>query len=90
VSATQPLTLPDEALARFREVLGADAALVEEAERDEYRDPYWYKDDRTYDSSVVLLPSSTEEVQAIVRIANELGVALWTSSRGKNLGYGGP
>ena len=90
MSATQPLTLPDEALARFREVLGADAVLVEEPDRDEYRDPYWFKDDRTYDSSVVLLPSSTEEVQALVRIANELGVALWTSSRGKNLGYGGP
>ena len=90
VSATQPLTLPDEALTRFREALGADAVLVDEPDRDEYRDPYWFKDDRTYDSSVVLLPSSTEEVQALVRIANELGVALWTSSRGKNLGYGGP
>ena len=29
----------------------------------------------------MLLPSSTEEVQAVVRIANELGVALWTSSQ---------
>jgi 4-cresol dehydrogenase (hydroxylating) flavoprotein subunit len=90
LSAAAPLTLPDEALTRFRQALGADAVLVEEAERDEYRDPYWFKDDRTYDSSVVLLPSSTEEVQAVVRIANELGVALWTSSAGRNYGYGGP
>ena len=73
--------LADEAVARFREALGADAVLLEEARRDEYRDPYWFKDDRTYDSSVVLLPSTTEEVQAVVRIANEHGVALWTSSQ---------
>jgi 4-cresol dehydrogenase (hydroxylating) flavoprotein subunit len=90
VSATLPPGLSDEAIARFTAALGADAVLLEEADRDEYRDPYWFKDDRTYDSSAVLLPSSTEEVQALVRIANELGVALWTSSRGKNLGYGGP
>jgi 4-cresol dehydrogenase (hydroxylating) flavoprotein subunit len=90
MSATLPPTLSDEAIERFTKALGAGAVLLEEAERDEYRDPYWFHGDRTYDSSAVLLPSSTEEVQAVVRIANELGVALWTSSRGKNLGYGGP
>jgi 4-cresol dehydrogenase (hydroxylating) len=90
MSAAPALTLPDEAVTRFQRALGADAVLVEEARRDEYRDPYWFQGDRTYDSSVVLLPSSTEEVQAVVRIANELGVALWTSSAGRNYGYGGP
>ncbi|KAJ2897242.1 Vanillyl-alcohol oxidase [Zalerion maritima] len=34
-------------------------------------------------------PRSVEEVQAIVKVANELRVPLWTVSRGKNLGYGG-
>lgn len=30
------------------------------------------------------------EVQAVVQIAGEFGVPLWTFSRGKNNGYGGP
>jgi 4-cresol dehydrogenase (hydroxylating) len=34
-------------------------------------------------------PISTEEVQAIVRIAAERRIPLWPISRGKNLGYGG-
>lgn len=34
-------------------------------------------------------PGDVEEVRAIVRAANEFGVALWTSSRGRNFGYGG-
>src|SRR3546814_92785 len=81
--------LTDEAVRRFREALGDDAVVVDEAGRDEYRDPYWLSEDRTYDSSAVLYPSSTEEVQAVVRIANELDVPLWTSSQGRNNGYGG-
>lgn len=35
-------------------------------------------------------PANVEEVQALVRLANETGVPLWTFSCGKNLGYGGP
>jgi 4-cresol dehydrogenase (hydroxylating) len=36
-----------------------------------------------------VLPGSVEEVQAVVRIAAEHGVPLWTSSTGRNNGYGG-
>lgn len=75
---------------RFREVLGDDAVVTHREGRDAYRDPYWYQGDLSYDSSAVLYPSSTEEVQAVVRISNEFGVPLWTSSLGKNNGYGGP
>jgi 4-cresol dehydrogenase (hydroxylating) len=83
-------TVPEEALERFRAALGEDAVFTEQADRDEYRDPYWYREDRTYDSSAVLYPSTTEQVQAVVRIANELKVPLWPSSQGRNNGYGGP
>jgi 4-cresol dehydrogenase (hydroxylating) flavoprotein subunit len=38
----------------------------------------------------VLFPTSTEQVQEIVRIANEEGIPVWTSSQGRNNGYGGP
>ena len=34
-------------------------------------------------------PSSVEDVQDIIKLANAHHVALWVISRGKNLGYGG-
>ena len=34
-------------------------------------------------------PTSTEQVQAVVRIANEYGVPLWTIGKGRNNTYGG-
>ncbi|KAG9256520.1 vanillyl-alcohol oxidase [Emericellopsis atlantica] len=34
-------------------------------------------------------PSSVEELQQVIRLANKHLVPLWTVSRGKNLGYGG-
>lgn len=85
-----PYTLGEEALRRFREVLGDDAVVVDEQGRDEYRDPYWHQEDRSYDSSAVLYPASTEEVQEVVRVADEHGVPIWVSSQGRNNGYGGP
>ena len=81
-----PESVRDELIA----VVGREDALVTDAERDEYRDPYWFQEDRTYDSSLVLFPTSTEEVQEIVRIANRHEVPLWASSQGRNNGYGGP
>jgi 4-cresol dehydrogenase (hydroxylating) len=33
-------------------------------------------------------PSSTEEVQAILRVAGQYGLPLWPISTGKNMGYG--
>lgn len=38
--------------------------------------------------SSVVFPGAIEEVQQIVRLANELGFTLWTFGRGKNWGYG--
>ncbi|KAI0130442.1 hypothetical protein BJ170DRAFT_314997 [Xylariales sp. AK1849] len=40
-------------------------------------------------ASAVVYPSSTEEVQSIVRWANEHLVPIWPISMGRNLGYGG-
>ena len=36
------------------------------------------------------MPTSVEEIQQVLRIANETGVSLWTHSQGRNNGYGGP
>jgi 4-cresol dehydrogenase (hydroxylating) len=35
------------------------------------------------------MPSSVEEVQAVLRVANEHKLPVWTSSQGRNNGYGG-
>ena len=90
MTETPEFELPAAAIARFQEILGVERVLLDEAQRDEYRDPYWHHDDRTYDSSAVLLPTTTEEVQAVVRVANEYSVPVWTHSQGRNNGYGGP
>ena len=50
------------------------------------RIPTW--DD--YTASAVLMPESVEQIQEIVRIANERKVPLWTHATGMNNGYGGP
>ena len=58
----------------------------------EYRDPFAFAsgDANEFAPSAALRPASVEEIQAIVKIANEHKIPLWTVSRGKNLGYGGP
>jgi hypothetical protein len=35
-------------------------------------------------------PKTIEDLQAVLRIANKYSTPLWTFSRGKNIGYGGP
>jgi 4-cresol dehydrogenase (hydroxylating) len=71
----------------FRKVVGDDWVRVDDLTA--YRDPHPILDpDRTGPAAAVL-PDRVEDVQAIVRIANEYGVPLWTVSRGRNLGYGG-
>ena len=77
------------AIDAFVEALGADGVLTTTAETDEFRDPFEPKSWSTYVASVVVLPTSTEEVQAVVRIANEHRIPLWTHGQGRNNGYGG-
>ncbi|MGV9734888.1 FAD-binding oxidoreductase [Rhodococcus aetherivorans] len=78
-----------EAVARFTDLLGADGVLLDEESVREFHDPYEGADATEYQPSFVVQPSTLEEVQAVVRIANDLGIALWTSSTGRNFGYGG-
>src|SRR5690606_36688932 len=42
-----------------------------------------------YSPGAVLLPGSVEDVQAMLRIAKAHGTPVWTSSQGRNNGYGG-
>jgi 4-cresol dehydrogenase (hydroxylating) len=86
----QPAVLSDAARDELIALVGREALLLTEEERDTFRDPYWFHDDRTYDSSAVVVPASVEQVQEIVRIAGRHDLPVWTSSQGRNNGYGGP
>lgn len=74
-------------LDRAAEIVGEENVVRPEADQ-AYIDPYPLNPGRTPWPGV--RPANTAEVQAVVRLANELQVPLWTFSRGKNLGYGGP
>ncbi|KAJ5350218.1 hypothetical protein N7541_007945 [Penicillium brevicompactum] len=52
-----------------------------------YGDPFSTSGNHT--PSGAARPSTVEEVQEVVKLANKHKVCLWTVSRGKNLGYGG-
>ena len=78
-----------QALKRFEGVVGASYVFTSEEDRYGYLDPYSPGDPTTYGPSAAVAPKSVEEVQAIIRIANELRIPLWPISRGRNFGYGG-
>jgi 4-cresol dehydrogenase (hydroxylating) len=74
---------------RLTEALGADAVLREPDQVREFHDPYEGPGATEFQPSFVVQPASVEEVQTVLRIATELSVPVWTSSVGRNYGYGG-
>ncbi|MEW1821685.1 FAD-binding oxidoreductase [Arthrobacter sp. NPDC080031] len=77
------------ALDKFRAVLGAEHVLATEEELAPYRDPFPTNNDERFIPGAVVFPSTPEEIQELVRIANEYKIPLSPVSTGKNLGYGG-
>jgi 4-cresol dehydrogenase (hydroxylating) flavoprotein subunit len=85
---TLPAGSLDAAIAEMRAVLGAEHVLTDPSAMADHGDPFappgeWYR------PGAVLLPGSVEEVQAVLRVANKHGTPVWTSSQGRNKGYGG-
>ena len=70
-------TLP-LALDAFRSALGPEAVITAEDELRDFRDPFAFAAWDDYTASAVLMPETVEQIQAIVRIANEHRVPLWT------------
>ncbi|QBE49063.1 FAD-binding oxidoreductase [Leucobacter triazinivorans] len=85
-----PFQLPTAARDALIAVVGREHMLLTEEERDEYRDPYWHAEDRSYDSCGAAFPADREQLQEVVRIANRFEIPIWVSSQGRNNGYGGP
>jgi 4-cresol dehydrogenase (hydroxylating) len=79
------------AIAAFSKIVGPDWTFTSDEDVALYRDAYsplvGEPDERW--ASAAVAPRTTEEVQAIVRVANQYRIPLYPISTGKNLGYGG-
>ena len=79
----------DRVLEQLAAAVGNEHVLTGADETRDFRDPFWFHAWDDYEASAVVQPASVEEVQEIVRIANEHKVPIWISGVGKNNGYGG-
>jgi 4-cresol dehydrogenase (hydroxylating) len=81
----------DAALAAWRTAVGADWVFTRDEDVALYRDaysPFWGEPDERVASAAVA-PQTLEQVQAIVRTANQYRIPLYAISTGRNLAYGG-
>ena len=79
----------ERALRDFAGVVGQEWVLSTDEDRTTYMDAYALGDGSDHVASAAVAPQSVEEIQAVLRLANEHRIPLWPISRGKNLGYGG-
>ncbi len=82
---------------RFRAVIGELTAIVgahwvfvDELPLSSYRDPYSPLPDGEMLPSAAVAPNRVEEIQKILKVANDYRVPIWTIGTGRNFAYGGP
>ena len=78
----------DDALNDMRRIVGRDYVFIE-GDLDSYLDPFSPTNRENHRPSGAVAPATVEEVQALMRVANEYSVPMWPISTGKNLAYGG-
>lgn len=78
-----------KALKKLRAALGEEGVIADGGKLADFHDPYYHDRDKEFVPSAVLLPASVEEIREILAVANRHRIPLWTSSTGRNLGYGG-
>jgi len=81
----------EKAISRFEAAVGPRWVFTSDGDVALYRDaysPFWGEPEERLASAAVA-PASVEEVQAVVRVANELRIPIYPISTGRNLGYGG-
>ena len=79
------------AMQHLEKVVGKDWVFTSDDDVALYRDAYtpaWHEEEEKIPSAAVA-PANVEEVQAVVKIANQYKIPLWPVSTGKNLAYGG-
>lgn len=78
----------DQARRAFESALGSSKVFFDDLDRTSYHDKFAV-DDALHLPAGAIAPTTVEEVQAALRIANQYLLPVWPISRGKNLGYGG-
>lgn len=73
-------------LAGVESVVGKEHVLVDDDSRDQYSVNMLSVGN--IPPSAVVLPKSVEEIQGILKLANEQRIPIWTLSQGQNRGYG--
>jgi 4-cresol dehydrogenase (hydroxylating) len=81
--------LSSDVLDELRDALDEGALIIDEEGLQGFRDPYGLLDDDRFLAAAVVEPTTVEQVQAVMRIANRHGVPVWPHSQGRNNGYGG-
>ncbi|MBD3728179.1 MAG: FAD-binding oxidoreductase [Sphingomonadales bacterium] len=81
----------DAAWAReaFAAIVGDGGVLADDGALAEFHDPFVPTGTAGHRPSLVVQPETVEQVRACVALANRSGICLWTSSMGRNFGYGG-
>ncbi len=76
------------ALAELRRIVGPDHVFADADTITSYKKNFIPDPVDRHVACGAVAPASTEEVQAIVRVANKYKLPLWPVSTGKNMGYG--
>ena len=80
-----------DALKQFEAAVGKEWVFTSDEDVALYRDaysPFWGEPEERVASAAVA-PGKVEDVQAVMKIANEYKIPVYPISTGKNLGYGG-
>jgi 4-cresol dehydrogenase (hydroxylating) len=81
----------DDAVRLWRREVGREWVFTDDEDVALYKDaysPFWGEPEERVASAAVA-PSTVEEVQAVVRVADERKIPLYPISTGRNLAYGG-
>ncbi len=80
-----------DVIKQFESAVGPEWVFTSDDDLNTYRDAYslYLGEAEERVASAAVAPDNVEQVQAIVRIANQHRIPLYTISTGKNLGYGG-
>ncbi|OAJ54407.1 p-cresol methylhydroxylase [Paraburkholderia ginsengiterrae] len=79
----------DLALASWRSIVGEPQVVTSAAGLATYLDPFAPGERAAFSASATLLPGSVDEIRAVLRVANQYRIPLWTVSTGRNFAYGG-
>lgn len=84
----QAMNLNERALAALQTCVGSEHLRYHDDART-HADPYAFGSVHRAHPGAVVMPASVDELRAVLAVAREHRLPLWTVSTGRNLGYGG-